>query len=279
MSSKIQKREHLKQFMENRAALLSALEWYVDAGVTVPVDVHPNDRFSKELQLPESLTATDTPKQAVQPSKKTTASADIIKQAQSAAAACSTLDELRDAIMAFDAHPLKKLATNMVFADGNPQAHVMVIGDPPATDEDRNGHVYCGADGQLLDKIFDCIGLKRDGDKPENSIYLTHLLNWRPPGNRTPTDEEIAISLPFAHKHIELIAPKYLILMGGIAGKAILQSSDSMSRMRGKFHEYGDTKIQTLTTYTPAFLMSNPLQKRKVWNDMLALRERLNESA
>ena len=164
----------------------------------------------------------------------------------------------------------------MVFADGNPEARVMVIGDPPATDEDRNGQAFCGVDGQLLDKIFDCIGLSRSGDTPDNSIYLTHILNWRPPGNRTSTDEEIALSVPFIQKHIELIAPQYLVILGGITAKALLETNESMSRIRGKFHEYGANKIPTLTTYPPAALISTPLHKRKVWEDMLALKDRMN---
>ena len=256
--------------MENREALLSALEWYVDAGVTIPVENDPNNRFSRTLDIPDSLTSTKIAPSEPPQKTQATASADIIKQAQAAADDCSTLDELRAAILAFDAHPLKKLATNMVFGDGNPQADIMVIGDPPATDEDRSGQAFCGVDGQLLDKILVSIGLSRD------TVYLTHIINWRPPGNRTPLTEEIAISLPFIQKHIELVSPKHVVLMGGIAGKSILKATETMSRMRGKFHDYGDTKTPALTTYTPSFLIANPLQKRKVWQDMLALRDKID---
>lgn len=264
--------------MNNRAAILSALQWYVDAGVTIPVDIEPNNRFSRDIEIPQ-FTQEVKPAPKPAPQTQSTPSADIINQAQTTAKACKNLDELRDAIANFDAHPLKKLATNMVFADGNPKASVMVIGDPPSTDEDRNGQVYCGVDGQLLDKIFDCIGLSRTGADSDNSIYLTHILNWRPPGNRTPTNEEIDISLPFVHRHIELVQPRYIVLMGGAASKAILDSNATLSRLRGQFYTFADTEIPVMATYAPAFLMANPLQKRKVWNDMLMLKDKMNETS
>jgi uracil-DNA glycosylase family 4 len=268
----------------NRDTILSALEWYIDAGVTVAVGDMPNNRFSRELNIApqnESQLTTETSQQTEQISKPNTPKAfdDIVERAQKIAHSCQSLNELRDAIYAFDAHPLKHHATNIIFEDGNRSAKVMVIGDPPSSEEDRNGIAYApnGQDGALLDKIFASIDLNRNDETSEKSIYITHITHWRPPGNRSLTSDEIAISLPFLQKQIELAQPKIIILMGGVTAKAILGKTESLSRIRGTFYEYGDQKTPVIATYSPAYLQSNPLQKRKVWMDILLLKDKLHD--
>lgn len=265
--------------MDNRATLLSALQWYEDSGVTCPVSAQPNNRFRRHIETPATGSPVTAPVSRNAPDTQKVplmAHDEAVIQAQKAAMACNNPDELKNAVAAFDAHPLKKTATNTVFAAGNPHARVMVIGDPPAADEDRTGKAFVGDSGRLADNIFAAIGLSRDSDEADKSVYMTHILNWRPPGNRTPTPEEITINLPFIKRHIDLISPELIVIFGGLAAKALLNTNESISRIRGKFHEYGDNKIPALPTYSPEFLLANPAQKRKVWHDILAFEDRMN---
>ena len=177
------------------------------------------------------------------------------------------MDELAKEIEAFDGLSIKKTAANMVFADGNPDANVMVIGEAPASDDDRQGKAFMGPAGVLLDRILASIGLDRNAEAAEQGAYLTNMLNWRPPGNRTPSQGEINISLPFIIRHIELAAPKMLILLGGGVGKALLDKELSISKLRGSFHDFKG--IPTIVTYHPSYLLTTPAQKRSVWKDVL----------
>jgi uracil-DNA glycosylase family 4 len=249
-----------------------ALEFLSDAGVTIATMDTPNNRFD----IPDIIVKepTQTPiqeKTAQQPIAEVKAHKDIISQAQDVANKASTLDELKQAIADFDGLSLKKNATNLVFADGNPQAKIMVIGDAPAADEDRQGTPFVGNHGQLLDKIFDCIGLSRTVDDAQKSIYLSNILNWRPPGNRTPTDAEIDIARPFIKRHIELINPDIIVFCGGMPAQTLLYSKESVSRLRGRVHDYNDT-TKAIVTYHPSSLLNTPLQKKKVWDDMITLK-------
>lgn len=249
---------------------LAALEWYMDVGVDVAISDAPNDRFSKTVETPSFIESAPAPH--VSEPKQETIQVDVssVENAITAAAPCTNLDELSSAILGFDAHPLKKTASNMVFGAGNPEADIMVIGDPPSNDEDRSGNAFSGADGQLLDKILQSIGLSRE------TTYLTHITHWRPPGNSTPTTDHLALSKPFIEKQIELIAPNYIIILGINAAKSLLGTDKTLSRVRGEWFEYGSQKIPVLVTYTPDFLLKNPLQKRKTWHDMLALKDKIN---
>jgi DNA polymerase len=202
--------------------------------------------------------------------------ADIIKEAEKLAQSAQNLDELKSAILNFEGLEVKKTATQMVFADGNPHAKIMLIGEAPGADEDRQGIPFVGVSGQLLDRIFACIGLSRTNEVEADSLYISNILNWRPPGNRTPTAEEMAIAAPFIRRHIELVKPKILVLCGGVAAQTLLETKESISRLRGKIHDYGDG-VKAIATYHPAFLLRTPLQKKKVWDDMLRLREVLDE--
>jgi DNA polymerase len=204
--------------------------------------------------------------------------AEAIVEAQKSAKICKNLEELQQAIADFDGLSVKKTATNMVFSDGDPQSDIMVIGEAPGADEDIQGKPFVGISGQLLDKILACIHLSRKPEAGQKSVYISNILNWRPPGNRTPTDSEISISLPFIEKHIELVKPKVVVLCGGVAGKSLLQRNDSISKLRGTFHDYQTTdghQLKMIATYHPAYLLRTPAQKKAVWADMLMLQDYL----
>lgn len=185
---------------------------------------------------------------------------------------------LRAAVEGYDDCLLKSFATNMVFADGNPAAPLMLMGEAPGAEEDRLGKPFVGQSGQLLDKMLASIAVNRD------NAYISNVIFWRPPGNRPPTDREIAQCLPFVEKHIALVAPKLLVLVGGIAVKAILQRKEGITRLRGQWHDYRNPafatdqpSIKVLATYHPAFLMRSPANKREAWLDMLKIKAALAE--
>jgi DNA polymerase len=180
-----------------------------------------------------------------------------------------TLDELRAAIAAFDGIDLKRTATNLVFADGNPEADIMVIGEAPGSDEDRQGKPFVGVSGQLLDRMLAAAGYNR------TKVYITNVLNWRPPGNRKPTAGEVALSLPFLHRHIELIDPKLILLSGDSAAKALTGRAEGITRLRGKWYDLAmpnGKSYRALATFHPAFLLRSPAMKREAWQDILALK-------
>lgn len=197
--------------------------------------------------------------------------------AHSLARAARSLDELREALMAFDGCPLKDTATNLVFADGNPESRVMIVGEAPGADEDRAGKPFVGVSGQLLDRMLAQIGLDR------TSVYITNIIFWRPPGNRQPTTAEVAACLPFVERHIELANPDVLLLTGGASAKTLLARNEGITRLRGRWFLYESTgmsrPIPALPTFHPAFLLRDPAQKRGAWRDLLALSEKLSELA
>lgn len=196
--------------------------------------------------------------------------------ARARAREASTLDELEAALRAFDGCPLKFGAMNTVFADGNPQARVMLVGEAPGEDEDRQGKPFVGVSGRLLDRMLEQIGLDR------TSVYITNILPWRPPGNRSPTQAEIAACLPFLERHVELIGPQVLVPLGGTSAKTLLNRSEGITRLRGQWFEYpasaSNQPVPVLPMLHPAYLLRNPVSKREAWRDMLTLRNRLSQS-
>ncbi|RVU35284.1 uracil-DNA glycosylase [Hwanghaeella grinnelliae] len=200
---------------------------------------------------------------------------EAVADAKQLAAACNTLDELRAALEKFEGCPLKKTATNLVFGDGNPDSKIMFIGEAPGADEDRQGRPFVGVSGQMLDRMLSFINLDR------SRFYITNMLYWRPPGNRTPTDAEVATCLPFLERHIQLIDPKVLVLVGNRSAKSLLQTTQGITKLRGKWDMVSigtiDPPIPALPTLHPAYLLRNSAQKRFAWRDALILRERLNE--
>ena len=195
--------------------------------------------------------------------------------ARELAAAANTLEELKDAIARFDGLSLKATATNLVFADGNPDADLMLIGEAPGGEEDRRGVPFVGAAGQLLDRMLAAIGHDR------TNSYITNIVNWRPPGNRKPSPAEMMLCQPFIERHIALMKPKLILLLGDTAAKTLTGRSEGITRLRGKWCEWTDsasgTTIPMLPTFHPAFLLRSPSQKRESWADLLAAKAKLKE--
>ena len=190
----------------------------------------------------------------------------------SALANITSLSDLQSAMAKLDDCPLKHTASNLCFADGNPGARLMIIGEAPGRDEDRMGVPFVGADGQLLDKMIASIGLDRA------SVYLTNLLPWRPPGNRSPTDEETAMLLPWLFRHVQLAKPEFVLLLGGAAAKLVLGSHDGIMKLRGRWRDvdFGDGVLRpVLASLHPAYLLRSPAQKRLAFEDLLLLAKQL----
>lgn len=218
----------------------------------------------------ETAPPQDAPRAAA-PSAIPLEDAQAAESARIVAARCATLEELREALANFEGCPLRYTAKNLVFADGNPKARVMMVGEAPGRDEDLQGLPFVGRAGQLLDKMLASIGLDR------TSVYIVNTLPWRPPGNRTPTQAEHAVCMPFVERHIELVAPEVLVLLGGVSAKQLLNTDTGIMRLRGKWAtvRVGQRDIPALPTLHPAYLLRQPAQKRLAWRDLLALKARL----
>jgi DNA polymerase len=272
--------------------IAALLRWYVEQGVDEAVGEEPVDRFALPplaASPPAAVPAMRPSSVPAPPSMPTLArtptpqprppvpleSPQLVEDARAIAANCSTLAELEAAIRAFEGCALKRTAKNTVFADGTPGAPVMIVGEAPGADEDRLGKPFVGVSGQLMDRMMEAIGLRRDG-----GFYITNILFWRPPGNRTPTLAEQAMCLAFTRRHIELARPKVLVLAGGTAVKAVLDTTEGITRMRGKWTSYrlGDgTELPTMPTFHPAYLLRTPASKRQSWMDLLAVDKKLKE--
>ncbi len=273
--------------MEGAAALL---RWYVDNGVDEAIGEEPIDRFALPppqpvAAVPAAVPVTKAPIPLRPPPVPATPppprapipleSPQLVEDARALAESCKTLAELEAAIRGFDSCALKRTAKNTVFADGDPQAPVMIVGEAPGADEDRLGKPFVGVSGQLMDRMMAAIGLTRDG-----GFYITNILFWRPPGNRTPTLAEQAMCLAFVRRHIELVRPKILVLAGATAAKSVLDTVEGITRLRGKWtvHRLADgTEIPTLPTFHPAYVLRTPASKRLSWHDMLAIDRKLKE--
>lgn len=263
---------------------IQALQWHIDHGaddlwLDAPVDRTAMPDIPRMVAKEKAKPAPIAPIQDNSaPAADMMGSAEAIVEAQKLAAGCQSLEELKTAIQNFEGLSVKKTATNMVFSDGNASAKIMLVGEAPGADEDIQGKPFVGLSGQLLDRILACINLSRESEDSSKSVYISNILNWRPPGNRTPTQAEMDISLAFIKRHIELINPDMLILCGGVSAKTLLQSSETISKLRGKFHDYqcGERIIPAMATYHPAYLLRTPAQKKAVWADMLMLQDKLS---
>lgn len=272
---------------EGAAALL---RWYVEQGVDEAIGEEPIDRFAAPpppvaaaAVTPIAPAAPRTPTPLRPPAPPPAASRgpvplespQLVDDARALAEGCSTLAELEAAIRGFEGCALKRTAKNTVFADGTPGAPVMIVGEAPGADEDRLGKPFVGVSGQLMDRMMGAIGLTRDG-----GFYITNILFWRPPGNRTPTTTEQGMCLAFTRRHIELAKPKVLVLAGGVAVKAVLDTTEGITRLRGKWTGYtldDGTVIPTMPTFHPAYLLRTPASKRQSWQDLLAIDKKLKE--
>ncbi len=202
---------------------------------------------------------------------------EIVAQAKNAADSSKNLSELLEAIKNFEGCNLKKMATNTVFCDGNPNAKVMVIGEAPGNHEDLQGIPFCGDSGKVLDDMFRAINLTR-----KEGFYISNVIFWRPPGNRRPTNEELAICRPFVERHIQLVNPEVLVLVGSTSMTAVLGITDPITGVRGKMMDFSpkflSRKIKTFTIFHPSYLMRQPSKKKLAWHDMLELEKFLQHS-
>jgi len=234
-----------------------------------PAPTRPRSLAEAPSPSPSSVRAPAMPQKAAPPTL-------IAQDAKALAAACKTVAELEQAVRLYEGCGLKKTATNTVFADGNPQARLMLVGEAPGADEDRQGKPFVGLSGKLLDRMLAAIGYDR------GSAYITNILFWRPPGNRQPTPQEIQQCLPFVLRHVELVNPAVLVLLGGTSAKTMLNQTDGIMRLRGRWFEYKIDEslpiIPALATYHPAYLLRSPGQKRDAWRDFLALKLRLSNA-
>ena len=274
----------------SRAEIAALLRWYIVQEVDDTIGEEPVDRFAAPAAVvTTAAAATPAPPAAAAPARPAAPrpsaplprppvpmeSPQVVEDARTLAERCSTIAELEAAVQAFEGCALKRTAKHTVFADGVPGAPVMVVGEAPGADEDRLGKPFVGVSGQLLDRMFEAIGMSRQRD-----LYITNILFWRPPGNRTPTVAEQAMCLAFTRRHIELARPKVLVLAGGVAAKVVLDTTEGITRLRGKWTTYrlGDgTEIPTLPTFHPAFLLRTPASKRQSWWDLLAIDKKLTE--
>jgi DNA polymerase len=262
---------------------LDALRWHVEMGLDEVVDEMPVDRYVT-AQQPHPATPATAP--AIQPpqdmpqaeprqaSGQALAPAEGARDAIAVAAGAQTIDELRERLEGFEGCALKFTATNTVFADGDPSSDLMLIGEAPGVDEDRQGLPFVGASGQLLNRMLAALGRERD------TAYISNILFWRPPGNRSPTDAETAACLPFVQRHIELAKPKVLVFLGGSSAKTMLSRKEGIMRLRGKWFDYTsdglDAPIPAMPTFHPAFLLRQSAQKREAWRDFLSIQEKLD---
>jgi uracil-DNA glycosylase family 4 len=269
------------------------LAWYAEMGVDAGLEDEGQDRFAEtarakaqpriaaapQVQEPQpaarqapngerALPGLDTP-----PPTPSAAAALVrpheasVADARNQARAATSLDELRGLLEAYDGVALRRSATQLVFSDGNPAARIMLVGEAPGRDEDREGTPFVGPAGQLLDRMLAAVGLDR------TSVYIANVVPWRPPGNRTPTLQEVQLCLPFIKRQIELVDPDVLVLLGGSAAAALMETKDGILKMRGKWLDYdtGTRVIPALPTLHPAYLLRTPLQKRLAWRDFRTL--------
>jgi uracil-DNA glycosylase len=228
--------------------------------------------LARKATMPPATPASAQPAPSASPEAAAILSPEAATMAaREAARSAATLDDLRALLDGFEGCALRATATQLVFADGNPQSRVMFVGEAPGYDEDVSGKPFVGRSGKLLDLMMEAIGLDR------SKAYIANVVPWRPPGNRTPTPQETAICLPFIRRQIELANPDVLVCLGGPAMQTLLGIKDGITRSRGRWFPYdtGTREIKALATFHPAFLLRSPLQKRFAWRDFLALKKAL----
>lgn len=255
------------------ALALLLLEWQAELGADEAILDSPVNRLApvaaaaEAAPLPEPAPAPPRP-----PAPALALSGDAVAEAEALAAAAGTLDGLAAAQAAFDGVELKRGARNFCFADGNPAARLMIIGEAPGEDEDAAGKPFVGRAGQLLDRMLAAIGLSRGHPDPGRAAYITNVLTWRPPGNRRPEPAEVAASLPFLRRHVELASPEVILLMGNTPCQAVLGRSGIL-RLRGQWTEAFGRPAMPMAH--PAYLLRTPAAKREAWADLLEVAARL----
>lgn len=257
-------------------AALAALAWQVELGL---VDISAESPLNR-YDLPEPVKAPPPPQAALPqrtptpppPEPEAANPEQAIAAARDAANRAGSLDALRAALAGYDHCELKKGARNLVFADGNPNARVLILGEAPGVEEDREGRPFVGRAGQLLDRMFAAIGLARDNPDPKAALYITNVMPWRPPQNRDPSPDEIAMMRPFVERHITLVDPDVIVVMGNTPLQALLKTNGIL-RARGHWEQALGKPVLPMTH--PAYLLRNPAMKREAWADLLALQAKL----
>jgi uracil-DNA glycosylase len=249
----------------DRNSAEALLAWYAAMGVDEAIGEVPVNSFASPSP------AAQRPRPAARQPAPMRPSPSPSPFDRSGIAEATTLEELEAMVAAFDGCALKRTAKTLCFARGSTSARLMLIGEAPGRDEDLQGKPFVGRAGQLLDRMLAAIGLD------EGSIYITNTVYWRPPGNRTPTPEEIEACAPFLTRQIELLSPDVLVLLGGAAAKSLLGVGEGIMRLRGKWlsHEIGGRSLATLATLHPAYLLRNPEHKRLAWRDLLLIKAAL----
>ena len=248
-----------------------ALRWLSEMGADEIIGEDPVNRLAAPAAKPApAATAT---RAAPAP-----AAAPVVVAPGQSAMQLNSLQEIEAALAGFDACPLKKTATSLCFADGNPQARVMLIGEAPGRDEDIQGKPFVGRSGQLLDRMLAAVGLSRTAQDRESAVFITNVIFWRPPGNRTPTDAETQMCLPFLLRTIELQKPDVIVCLGATPAQRLTARTDGILKLRGKWAtaNVSGRNIPLLPTLHPAYLLRQPAQKRLAWRDMLSLRQMLD---
>jgi uracil-DNA glycosylase len=271
---------------EPAPTLQQLLAFYLEAGVDCALADEPVNRLAEpEAVLPPAAPRAVVPPRplrempaaapAVPRGEIAVAPDAAIASAREAARTAPTLEALRALLENFDGCALKHTATRLVFADGNPQARVMFVGEAPGRDEDIEGLPFVGRSGKLLDRMIAAIGLDR------SKAYIANVIPWRPPGNRTPTPQETQICLPFIQRQIELVNPDVLVTLGNPSTQALLSTREGIMRTRGKWFDYdtGARAIRAIATFHPAYLLRSPSYKRMSWQDLRAIAKALENSA
>ena len=262
-------------------AARALLEWHIELGATEAIGEVPVDRFALPAQSQTRRAAraapAAAPTPAPAPSAEDPAAEDPVAAARAAADAAGDLEALRAALAAYEHCDLRRGARNLVFADGEPAARVMIIGEAPGREEDQRGLPFVGRAGQLLDRMFAAIGMARTAPDPDRALYITNMLPWRPPQNRDPSAQELAMLRPFVERHVALAAPQVLVLMGRISASAMLETREGITRLRGRWHEA--VGLPALPMLHPAYLLRNPAAKRHAWADLLALQAHLRKQS
>ncbi|MFL5337033.1 MAG: uracil-DNA glycosylase [Geminicoccaceae bacterium] len=253
-------------------AIAAWADWYVRMGVVDALEGAGVDR--RRAEAPPAATLARSRGETAMPPRRPPAAAggEQVQHARALAQACSTITELAAVLETFDGCPLKRTATRLCFADGNPEARLMLIGEAPGAEEDRLGKPFVGPSGQLLDRMLAAIGLDR------RAVWITNTIFWRPPGNRPPTATEIAVCQPFLERQIELIRPARLLFLGGSAARGLLEVTEGVTKLRGRPYTYQPADgppISAAITFHPAYLLRQPAQKRLVWRDLLTMRQQL----
>lgn len=281
----------------DRDALIALLEFHVGAGIDIALDDAPHDRFAEAALAPAPAlspreVAQREPDRPVErpppadpsrppstpvslPRAATLPPDEVAADARARAAKAESLEELEAIVSGFDGCALKATAKRLVFADGRAGARVMFVGEAPGADEDRTGRPFVGRAGQLLDRMLAAIDLRRE------DVYIANVVPWRPPGNRTPTPQEIAICLPFMLRQIELARPEIVVTVGASSTQALTGTRDGIMRIRGRWLDFasGETRARVLPMLHPAYLLRSPIHKRLAWRDLRTLRRALDEGA